>query len=365
MGVHTKNTAWTLDPRIEIPARANKAGVQRGIGNQVSAEFNVLYRFHSPISRRDAEWTVDFLKKSFKEYIDAGQITNEQIENGNIPLDKMNLLLQAGYDEAEEALKSGESGRPWIPEGIGGRVLRLQDDKADKADKANKANKGTFRQPVDYTMKRNSSGKFNDDDLVDCMVSAMEDPISQFGALNQPKSFRTIEILGILQARQWQLATLNEFREFFGLSRHKTFQDINGNPKIQERLRALYEDPDMVELYPGLFCEGNGTWVPEDRMTKDQKDPKSPEYYKVNNGLDPGNSCPNSEGTSLWRGVFSDAVTLVRSDRFYTVVSENNTFHHSTKYVFPAWLAYCFEARLLMPDAHDRIGTSVVSLPGA
>lgn len=51
----------------------------------------------------------------------------------------------------------------------------------------------------------------------------------------------------------------------------------------------------MVELYPGLFCEGDGRC------------------------LDPGTSCPNGNGTALWRGVFSDAVTLVRSDRFYTL----------------------------------------------
>ena len=307
MGVHTKNTAWTLDPRIEIPARGNKAGVQRGVGNQVSAEFNVLYRFHSPISQRDADWTVEFMKDSFAEYIEKGKITLQQVENGDISRHIMGRLLQAGYDEAEESVTGG---KPWMPEGIGGRVL------------SSEGSPPKFRQPVDYKMKRNSKGKFDDAELVQCMISAMEDPICQFGALNQPKTFRTIEILGVIQARKWELATLNEFREFFGLSRHKTFQDINGNPKIQQRLRNLYEDPDMVELYPGLFCEGNGTWVPEDQLTKDQKDPKSSEYYKSNNGLDPGNSCPNSEGTSLWRGVFSDAVTLVRSDRFYTVVSE-------------------------------------------
>lgn len=312
MGVHTKNTAWTLDPRIEIPAHANKAGVQRGIGNQVSAEFNVLYRFHSPISQRDANWTVEFLKDSFAEYIEKGEIQLQQLENGNIPMEPMRRLLQAGYNEAESSLKDGSKpgSKPWIPEGIGGRVLSSEGDIPQ------------FRQPVDYKMKRKPDGKFDDGELVQCMISAMEDPICQFGAMNQPKAFRTIEILGIMQARKWELATLNEFREFFGLSRHKTFQDINGNPKVQQRLRNLYEDPDMVELYPGLFCEGNGTWVPEDQMTKDQKDPKSSEYYQCNNGLDPGNSCPNSEGTALWRGVFSDAVTLVRSDRFYTVVSE-------------------------------------------
>ena len=53
MGFHAKDTAWTLDPRIEIPGDNDKTGIQRGIGNQVSVEFNLLYRFHSPISQRD------------------------------------------------------------------------------------------------------------------------------------------------------------------------------------------------------------------------------------------------------------------------------------------------------------------------
>ena len=90
------------------------------------------------------------------------------------------------------------------------------------------------------------------------------------------------------------------------MSRHKRFEDINGNVEIQDVLRDLYDDPDLVELYPGLFCEGNGDW-----------DAKK----KTGSNLDPGTSCPSGNGTALWRGVFSDAVTLVRSDRFYTIVS--------------------------------------------
>ncbi|KAI4125524.1 MAG: hypothetical protein LQ347_005351 [Umbilicaria vellea] len=57
-----------------------------------------------------------------------------------------------------------------------------------------------------------------------------------------------------------ELATLNEFLEFFGMTRHKNFEDINGNVEIQDALRDLYDNPDLIELYPGLFCEGNGDW---------------------------------------------------------------------------------------------------------
>lgn len=51
------------------------------------------------------------------------------------------------------------------------------------------------------------------------------------------------------------MASLNEFRDFFGLARHKTMEDINSDPEIADILRALYDHPDMVEMYPGLFLE--------------------------------------------------------------------------------------------------------------
>jgi hypothetical protein len=57
---HHSNTEWTLDPRIVINS---DGGVPRGVGNQVSLEFNLLYRFHSAISLRDEKWTEDFFSK--------------------------------------------------------------------------------------------------------------------------------------------------------------------------------------------------------------------------------------------------------------------------------------------------------------
>lgn len=54
------DSSWTLDPRVAIDKMFSKNGVPRGIGNQVSCEFNLLYRFHSAISERDAQWTKEF-----------------------------------------------------------------------------------------------------------------------------------------------------------------------------------------------------------------------------------------------------------------------------------------------------------------
>ena len=66
---------------------------------------------------------------------------------------------------------------------------------------------------------------------------------------------KAVEILGIEQARQWKCASLNEFRNFFGLQSHKTFTDINSDPKVAAALEKLYDHPDFVELYPGLVAE--------------------------------------------------------------------------------------------------------------
>ena len=59
-GVHEKDTTWTFDPRMYIEKTAQGEAVPRGMGNQVSAEFNLLYRFHPAISDEDAQWTEDF-----------------------------------------------------------------------------------------------------------------------------------------------------------------------------------------------------------------------------------------------------------------------------------------------------------------
>ena len=102
---------------------------------------------------------------------------------------------------------------------------------------------------------------------------------------------RVIEILGINQSRQWNTASLNEFRAFFGLPPHTTFEDINPDPAKAAALTHFYGHPDNVELYPGLVIE----------------DVKS----KTSGWLPP---------PTLSRAIFSDGLALLRGDRFYTQV---------------------------------------------
>lgn len=94
-------------------------------------------------------------------------------------------------------------------------------------------------------------------------------------------------MLGIQQSRLWRTATLNEFRAFFRLSAHKTFNDINPNPQTATKLRNFYGHPNNVEFYPGVLVE-NATALPP---------------------------------PALGRAVFSDSIAVLRGDRFYTQVS--------------------------------------------
>jgi linoleate 8R-lipoxygenase / 9,12-octadecadienoate 8-hydroperoxide 8R-isomerase len=144
-------------------------------------------------------------------------------------------------------------------------------------------------------LKREEDGKFNDDDLVKILTESIEDVAGAFGAQQVPLALRAVEILGIQQARAWNLASLNEFRKFFNLAPHKTFEDINSNKEVAEQLKRLYDHPDFVELYPGIAVE-------------ETKAPRTP-----GSGL-----CATY---TISRAVLSDAVALVRGDRFYTVCS--------------------------------------------
>jgi hypothetical protein len=142
-------------------------------------------------------------------------------------------------------------------------------------------------------LKRQADGTYNDDDLVEILQSSISDVAGSFGANRVPKILRSVEILGIIQARSWNMASLNEFRQFSGLTKHATFEDINPDKEVAEKLRNLYDHPDFVELYPGLVAEK-------------AKPPMSP-----GSGL-----CVNF--TSSY-AILSDAVALVRGDRFYTL----------------------------------------------
>ncbi|KAF2099021.1 heme peroxidase [Rhizodiscina lignyota] len=243
VNLNRSNTTWTLDPRVDMDGPRSvlaEDGTPRGVGNQVSAEFNLVYRWHSATSLRDEEWTERMYNQMFGK--GAGEVNMQELLTG---------LGKWEYDLDKDPTK-----RPF-----GG-------------------------------MQRGADGKYSDDDLVKIIADSIEDCAGSFGANNVPKALRSVEILGIIQARKWGLATLNEFRKFFGLKPHETFESINSDPQVANHLRHLYEHPDWVEMYPGLVAE-------------EAKVPMVPGV-----GIAPT--------FTVSRAILSDAVCLVRGDRFYT-----------------------------------------------
>ncbi|CZR54744.1 related to linoleate diol synthase [Phialocephala subalpina] len=244
---HHTNTDWSLDPRQEINKTIHGEAVARGVGNQVSCEFNLLYRFHSAISQKDEKWAEDF----FRSFLPEAKDPKKQFDQ----LTPVEMWSAMGKFEAS------------IPTDPSERVFG--------------------------GLKRGPDGKFDDADLVRIFKESCEDPAGLFGARTCPKVLRVIEVMGIMQARKWGVASLNEFRKSFGLKPHATMEEVNSDPEIADLLRKLYNHPDMVELYPGLFIE----------------DAKP--------AMEPGHGICITY--TVGRAVLSDAVTLVRGDRFNTL----------------------------------------------
>lgn len=125
---HHSDSSWTLDPRVNIPDSIIKQGAERGIGNQVSSEFNLLYRFHPAISQRDEKWTERFLGDMF----DGKDLDQVDLRDFGMAVMKFDAAIPD--DPAERGFQ-----------------------KYDK-------------------VRRGSNGKFNDADLVRILRESMDDP---------------------------------------------------------------------------------------------------------------------------------------------------------------------------------------------
>ncbi|KAJ8071100.1 hypothetical protein OCU04_001441 [Sclerotinia nivalis] len=204
LNLNRTTSKWDLDPRVEETKNLLSNPAAEGVGNQVSAEFNLIYRWHSAISQRDEEWTN-------AEY--ARLFPNKNPADVTLP------ELLRGLHTMEAELPSDPSQRFF------GNLNRLPD------------------------------GSYDEESLVSIFQSSVEDLSGAFGATNVPPIMRSIEILSILQSRSWNMCTLNEFRSFVGLTPHKSFADINPDPIIAKRLKEFYGSPDDVEFYPGVVVE--------------------------------------------------------------------------------------------------------------
>ena len=107
----------------------------RGVGNQVSCEFTLLYRFHSVISQRDEKWLNEFFK-------------NVIFSDLNKDLDKITPVeLWQGMMKYERMIPKDPSAREFA------------------------------------NLKRGPDGKFKDEDLVKILNESMQDPAGKLQSL--------------------------------------------------------------------------------------------------------------------------------------------------------------------------------------
>jgi prostaglandin-endoperoxide synthase 2 len=85
--------------------------------------------------------------------------------------------------------------------------------------------------------------------------AAAAQPASEIGAFNTADTLLPIEEASIAQARRNRITTYNEYRKAFGMDPAQRFSEISTNPDVVALLEGLYQTPDNVEFYPGLFAE--------------------------------------------------------------------------------------------------------------
>ncbi|KAG6914653.1 hypothetical protein DXG01_016111 [Tephrocybe rancida] len=137
-------------------------------------------------------------------------------------------------------------------------------------------------------LRRNSDGRFKDEDLARILQNVTEHAAGTPGARAIPTAFRPAELACLERARNWKVGTLNEFRAFLGLRSLKDFADWNPDPDVSGAAERLYQSIDALELYPGLLGEA----------------------VMEGSGL--------SLGYTLTYALLVDLVTLVRSDIKFT-----------------------------------------------
>jgi prostaglandin-endoperoxide synthase 2 len=94
--------------------------------------------------------------------------------------------------------------------------------------------------------------------LGETLDRASRQPAWRLGLFNTADFLQDVELASLQQSREHRLGSYNDYRRAYGYGRVKTFAQISGDKQVQEALAALYESPDKVEFYVGIFAEDVG-----------------------------------------------------------------------------------------------------------
>ncbi|KAI8089623.1 heme peroxidase [Halteromyces radiatus] len=238
-------------------------------GNEVSVEFNIVYRWHAAIGQHDEKWLNSVMSVLGSELRYQAQVPPmlDHLQEGNDSKGPDETRTQPGTDQSElDAL---------LPS-FNSNFAKATPEELEKG------------LPLDGAHRDIETGSFRDADLAQLLRRGYNQIASEIGnGLGVPASMEPIEIAGIIQARALGCCYFNEFRKYLDLLPLKTFEDFSDKVEVQTALKELYGTPDKVELYAGLMVERTlliGLRLPY----------------------------------TMTRGVLSDAINLLRNDRILT-----------------------------------------------
>lgn len=91
--------------------------------------------------------------------------------------------------------------------------------------------------------------------LDQAFAAASAQKAGELGAFNTAPALIDIELFAVNQARHNRIDTYNRYRVEYGMDPVTEFEQISSDPAVRSLLEALYERPENVEFYPGLFAE--------------------------------------------------------------------------------------------------------------
>ncbi|ORZ11462.1 heme peroxidase [Absidia repens] len=239
-------------------------------GNEVSIEFNVIYRWHAALGKQDEEWldsVMTVLGNELKQYQKQQQSQGTAAPGPAPGPTTTTTTTTTGGGTDQSGFEA---------------FIQPFNDHFVKASQEELA----MGLPLAGMHRDLSTGKFDDAALGKAIRDGYTQVASEIGhGQNIPASFEHIEMAGIMQARQLKCCYFNEFREYLDLMPLKTFKDFSEKVEVQQALKDLYGTPDKVELYAGVMVERT---------------------------LMIGLRLPYT----MTRGVLSDAINLLRNDRF-------------------------------------------------
>ena len=122
---------------------------------------------------------------------------------------------------------------------------------------------GDKKYPVFNTLLNN---KFLlDVGLKEAFVNMSGQKAGEIGAFNTAEALLDFEKRAIIQGRNCQLASYNDYRANVKLKRRRRFSDISIKTEVVEFLKKTYRSVDDIDFYVGLFAEDidNNSPLPE------------------------------------------------------------------------------------------------------